>query len=177
MSSFWLALLALLFSATIGSSYVVTPSTAGSTQGGSSITITGSWQPAVWTPIITLQGMSSFTASDWFMSSTTLLIKVPAGPGCGDASSSLVVYTDCSPAACNNQTDPIERVNVRFSYDPPEIVSVEPDPADFGNGAMSMTITGINFGKNTCQSGTPQLPSIKVNAFFVVICLNVTHLF
>jgi hypothetical protein len=165
MSSFWLAVLALLFSATIGSSYVVTPSTAGSTQGGSSITITGAWQPAVWTPSITLQGMS-IAGSDWFMSSTTLLIKVPAGPGCDDAAPSLVVYTDCSPAACNNQASPIERVNQPFSYDPPDILSVQPDPADFGNGAMTMTITGINFGKNTCASGTPQLPSIKVNVFY-----------
>jgi hypothetical protein len=156
MSSFWLAVLALLFSATIGSSYVVTPSTAGSTQGGSSITITGAWQPAVWTPRITLQGML-IDVSDWFMSSTTLLIKVPAGPGCGDAAPSLVIYTD--PGS-------IERVNQPFSYDPPDILAVQPDPADFGNGAMTMTITGINFGKNTCASGTPQLPSIKVDVFY-----------
>lgn len=162
MPSFCPAILGLFLAAAIGSAYAnyfVTPSTAVPTTGGSSITISGTWYPEKWSPVVSLQGMA-ISSSNWFMSRTSLTLKVPAGPGCNDSSSSLHVISLCEGSSSECSGEVINRtINVfslRFSYDPPFISSVEPQPANFGD-SLSVTIFGRNFGKQGCN-----LPSVTV---------------
>jgi hypothetical protein len=168
MPSFWPAVLGILFAATIGSSYVANPKTAGSTLGGSFITIAGTWSPELWTPVVSLQGRG-LSSSDWTMSTTSLVLKAPAGPGCDDAASLLDVRSNCDgngQGQCGPDNDGIvQRLSIRFSYDLPVISSVQPQSADFG-ADLSMTIFGSNFGENSCLPS--RLPSVTVNSFFAV---------
>jgi hypothetical protein len=159
MPPFWLAVAGLFFAASVGAQYVVGPTTFGPTSGGSSITVTGSWDPVSWTPVVALQGIV-ISATDWFMTTTSLSIKVPPGPG---KSLFLDVNSSCS-SNCSSGNDGVRQrlyTNV-FSYNPPIISAVLPESAAFGGA--SMTIFGHNFGK-ALPDGTA--PNVTVSACFV----------
>jgi hypothetical protein len=134
--------------------YIVNPETAGPTAGGGTITISGTWDTANWSPVVTLQGMDVPDGSMW-MTQTSLTIKSPVGPGCADEF--LDVNTKSGPGGSGQVTS---RLKVVFSYDPPTITAVLPRPAQFGAGSDSMTIYGTNFGRSSC----PALPIVQVRA-------------
>ena len=157
MPPFWLAVAGLFFAASVGADYVLGPTTFGPTSGGSSITVTGIWDPVSWTPVVTLQGIA-LTATDWFMTTTSLSIKVHAVPG---TSLFLDVNSNCSSNCSINNDGFRQRLYADvFSYDPPIITAVLPESAAFGG--ETMTIFGHNFGKT---GGTA--PSVTVSACFV----------
>ncbi len=164
MSPFWPAVAVVLFAASVvRAQYALTPSTFGSTSGGSSITVTGSWDTAKWTPVVTLQGIV-VASTDWVMTSTSLRIKVPAGPGTGGLF--LDVRSTCTSgcdSVVSGSTGLVTRLYTSvFSYDPPTITAVLPASALFGTVggvATSMTIFGNNFG---AAGGTA--PSVTVSS-------------
>ena len=153
MPPFWPAVAVVLFAASVvRAQYVLTPSTFGSTSGGSSITVTGSWDTVKWTPVVTLQGIV-VASTDWVMTSTSLRIKVPAGPGTGglflDVSSTCTPASGCDSVVAGSNNSVARLVTNVFSYDPPIVTAVLPASAVFGGvgaAAMSMTIFGNNFG-------------------------------
>ncbi len=164
MSPFWPAVAVVLFAASVvRAQYVLTPSTFGPTSGGSSITVTGSWDTVKWTPVVRLQGIV-VASTDWVMTSTSLRIKVPAGPGTGGLF--LDVSSTCT-GGCNSVVSGSNNLVTRlvtdvFSYDPPTITAVLPASAVFGGvgaDAKSMTIFGTNFGP---AGGTA--PSVTVSS-------------
>ncbi len=167
--AFWVpfVILAAFRPATVDGQYTVNPETAGPTSGGGTITITGTWNPAIHTPIVSIHGMLVAAASLW-MTSTSLSIRVPAGPGCTDPS--LKVETkDCHPLTdppCDGGPNTQERVSVAtYNYDPPTIIAVLPSPAQFGDGTASMTIFGHNFGRSACT-----LPDVQVSNILRFSC-------
>ncbi len=166
----------LLLATTIDSLYVAEPKTAGPTQGGSFITISGAWSPQLWTPVVSLQGMV-LASTDWIMSTGSLVLKVPPGPGCSDAQSNLIVYSKCGSGSgvdeCGiGHNGTVERLSLSIRYDPPKILSVEPQSANFGDGGLFLTLTGSNFGNNMCANGsTSSLPSVMVSTTLPSQCL------
>jgi hypothetical protein len=134
--------------------YIVNPETAGPTAGGGTITISGAWDTANWTPVVTLQGMIVPATSMW-MTQTSLTIKSPIGPGCTDAFLDVNSKTGASGTVTS-------RLKVVFCYDAPTITAVLPRPAQFGSVSAdrSMTIFGTNFGRSSC----PANPIVQVRA-------------
>jgi hypothetical protein len=144
--------------------YIVNPETAGPTAGGGTITISGTWDTANWTPVVTLQGMDVPVGSMW-MTQTSLTIKSPVGPGC--ANEFLDVNTKSGPGGSGQVTS---RLKVVFCYDPPTISAVLPRPAQFGAGSDSMTIYGTNFGRSSCPADG--IPIVQVRASCCLVLLK-----
>jgi hypothetical protein len=132
--------------------YIVNPETAGPTSGGGTITVSGTWDTANWTPVVTLQGMNIPATSMW-MTQTSLTIKSPIGPGCTDA------FLDVNTKSGGQVTS---RLKVVFCYDAPTITAVLPRPAQFGSGSDSMTVFGTNFGQSSCPADG--IPVVQVRA-------------
>jgi hypothetical protein len=138
---------------TVEGQYVVIPETAGPTAGGNTITVSGTWNPAVETPVVKLQGMLVAAQSLW-MTSTSLSIKVPPGPGCSGSEDFLEVKKDPGGSL---------QLSITFSYDPPTITAIVPMPAQFGDGLGSITLYGTNFGaSSSCNKPTVQVSAISL---------------
>jgi hypothetical protein len=143
--------------------YIVNPETAGPTAGGGTITISGTWDTANWTPVVTLQGMDVPVGSMW-MTQTSLTIKSPVGPGCADA------FLDVNTKSGPGSGQVTSRLKVVFCYDPPTITAVLPRPAQFGSGSDSMTIYGTNFGQSSCPADG--IPIVQVRASCCLVLLK-----